>query len=149
MKKVLLTLLGIVLVVGVLAGAGFIGYRIGYMRGARITQVVQVPNNLTPPFDRNDRFNQDKMPQFHPGMNDRNFGPEFAPNRFPMMRNGRGFGFFFAPLQFIWRIVVFGLIIWFFYWLFAKSGLQVSFNSRSVQTPAVEASAPPKKENEE
>ena len=34
MKKILLTLLAVIVVVGALAGAGFVGYRIGYTNGA-------------------------------------------------------------------------------------------------------------------
>ena len=35
MKRILLTLLSIVLVIGVLAGTGFAGYQIGFRQGAR------------------------------------------------------------------------------------------------------------------
>ena len=156
MKKWTLGIVITLLALGALAGVGFAGYRIGFMQGSRITQAVRIPNNnnnnnAVPPFaNRSNRFNQNNMLQFHPGMNDRNFGPGFGINRFPMMRMGRGFGFF-SPFQFIWRVVIFGLIIWFFYWLFAKSGLQVSFNRQPAETPKVvevEASAPPKEKND-
>ena len=150
MKKWILGIVITILALGALAGVGFAGYRIGFMQGARLTQTVRTPNNnnVAPPFaNRSNRFNQNNMPQFHPDMNDRNFGPGFGINRFPMTRMGRGFGFF-SPFQFIWRVVIFGLIIWFFYWLFAKSGWQLTRKSQPVdEVPVVEASTPSKKKN--
>ena len=75
MKKILLTLLGIVVVVGILAGAGFAGYRYGYVQGA-------AGNGL--PFVRGNGFNWERMP-----MHD-NFGWNMRPGGF--QRGMGGFG---------------------------------------------------------
>jgi len=151
MKKWILGIVITILALAALAGAGFAGYRIGFVQGARVTQAVRTPNNnVVPPFaNRSNRYNQNNMPQFHPWTNDRNFGPGFAPNRFPVMRMGRGFGFFFfPPLQFLWHILLLGLVIWFLYWLFTKSGWQITRTNQSTdKAPAVEANTPSKKKN--
>jgi hypothetical protein len=128
MKKVLLTLLTIIVVFGLFAATGYAGYRFGLARGAQITANG---NNTNPaprlrPFDNFDR----------PGMPMHNFGDDFGRGirrgfgmrGFPMM--GMGFGFF-GPLMFLGRIVVFALIIWFVYWLFTRSGWRLT---RTVQT---------------
>jgi hypothetical protein len=128
MKKVLLTLLTVIVVLGLFAATGYAGYRFGLARGAQITANG---NNSNPvprlrPFDNPDR----------PGMPMRNFGDDFGRGirrgfgmrGFPMM--GMGFGFF-GPLMFLGRIVVFALIIWFVYWLFTRSGWRLT---RTVQT---------------
>jgi hypothetical protein len=128
MKKVLLTLLTIIVVLGLFAATGYAGYRFGLARGAQITANG---NNTNPaprlrPFDNLDR----------PGMPMRNFGDDFGRGirrglgmrGFPMM--GMGFGFF-GPLMFLGRIAVFALIIWFVYWLFTRSGWRLT---RTVQT---------------
>ena len=49
MKKVLLTLLALILVMGLLAGAGFAGYRVGYDQGSRVSG----NDNLAPTTRRN------------------------------------------------------------------------------------------------
>src|SRR4029079_5794948 len=105
MKKVLLTLLTIVVVLGLFAATGFAGYRIGLMRGAQITTNGGTPNPQLRPFDNFDRRG---MPN---GGDDfgRGLHRGFGMRGFPMM--GMGFGFFslFALLA---RIAVFALIIW-------------------------------------
>ena len=45
MKKVLLTLLTLILVISVLAGAGFAGYRVGYDQGARASVNGNTPTS--------------------------------------------------------------------------------------------------------
>jgi hypothetical protein len=55
------------------------------------------------------------------------FGRGF--DHYSMMRpggfNGRNMGFF-SPLRSLWNIALLGLVIWFAYWLFTKSGWQLS-----------------------
>lgn len=72
-----------------------------------------------------------------------NFGNDFGrdsnrgmrPTGFPMM----GFGFI-PPLLFLGRIVMFGLAIWFIYWLFTRSGWRIT------RTPPAMATTPPNTE---
>src|SRR6266508_1298032 len=122
MKKVLLTLLAVVLVLGLFAATGYAGYRFGYMQGAQTTANSGGSGPGLRPFDN-----------FGPrGMPGRNFGFGFGRGfhrglgGFPMM----GFGFF-GPLMFLGRIIVFALIIWFIYWLFTRSGWHLT---RAAQT---------------
>jgi hypothetical protein len=137
MKKVLLTLLAIVVLIGVLGGVGFAGYRIGYNHGA-----LAITGDNIPRFDR-PQFGRDEMPQFHPGMNERNFNRGFAPSHFPMMQRGGGFGFF-SPFQFLWRLAIIGLVIWAGYQLFKGNGWQLSLTRHSPISPTEEP-APKKK----
>jgi len=114
MKKVLLTLLAVVVIIGALAGAGFAGYRIGYTQGATSS---------------GDAWFLGRSERMHPGLMhdfDRDFGPVFNSFRSPMM--GRGdWGFnIFTPLRFLWNIAVLALVIWFVYWLFTKSGWRIT-----------------------
>jgi hypothetical protein len=121
MKRVLLTLLTIVVVLGLFAATGYAGYRIGLMRGAQITANSGTPNQQIRPFGNFDR--RGPLP--------RNFGNDFGPGLrrgfrfggFPMM--GMGFGIF-SVFGFLMRIAVFALIIWFIYWLFTRSGWQLT-----------------------
>ena len=114
MKKVLLTLLAVVVIIGALAGAGFAGYRIGYTQGV-------TSDGNAPLFMRPDRINPNTMPGFR-----RDSGLWNQPYYSPMM--GRGdFGFnIFYPLRFLWNIAVLALVIWFVYWLFTKSGWHIT-----------------------
>src|SRR6187431_152355 len=86
MKKVLLTLLAMTLVIGVLAGAGFAGYRVGYDQGARASG-----NDNTPSMGRPENPGRDRMPMFNFGR-DPNRG--FPHGDFRMMPHSRGFGMF-------------------------------------------------------
>ena len=141
MKKVLLTILAVIVVAGVLAGAGFAGYRIGYQQGAHSTLTTNTtPNDKTPfmhPFGFQD------MPMHNFGRDsDRGFSHGFGPGGFGM-RGGMGF---FAPLMFLGRILFWGLVIWFAYWLFTKSGWKLSRTPQPVESPKVEVPAPTEKE---
>jgi len=129
MKKVLLTLLTIVVVLGLFAATGYAGYRIGLMRGAQLTANSDNPNPQNRPFGNFDRRG---MPNFG---NDFGGGPQrgFGMRGFPMM--GMGFGIF-SLFGLLVRIAVFALIIWFVYWLFTRSGW------RLTRTAAVTESQP-------
>ena len=123
MKKVLLTLLAMIVILGALAGAGYTGYRVGYNQGAAASGNVQF-------FGRSERVNPHVMPI-------PNFGRDFEfraqPFRSPMM--GRGiFGFtMFAPFRILWNIAVLALIIWIVYWLFTKSGWRITRETNKEQ----------------
>lgn len=123
MKKVLLTLLAVIVVLGALAGAGYAGYRIGYNQGA--TNSGNIPF-----FGRAERMNPNFMPRFN-----HNFGYRVQPYRSPMM--GRGdFGFnFFSPFRLLWNIAILALVIWFAYWLFTKSGWRITRQMDRAQEP--------------
>lgn len=114
MKKALLTLLAVIVTLGVLAGAGFVGYRIGYNQGAAAFGNILFdghPTWMTP----------DLMHRF-----DRDLGPSLDLFRHPMMGRGDiGFNIFY-PLRFLWNIAVLALVVWFGYWLFTKSGLRIT-----------------------
>ena len=73
---------------------------------------------------------------------DRGFSRGFGPGGFGM-RGGMGF---FAPLMFLGRILFWGLVIWFAYWLFTKSGWKLSRTPQPVESPKVEVPAPTEKE---
>ena len=120
MKKVLLTLLAIVLVLGLFAAVGYTGYRFGYAQGV---QTAANGDTIRPGLRLFDEIGRRGMDGF--GM-DREFQRGVGPRGFPM----RGFGFF-PPLRFLAQIAVLGLIVWFIYWLFTRSGWRLT---RSVQT---------------
>jgi len=116
MKKVLLTLLAVIVIVGALAGVGFAGYRIGYNQGATSSGNTQFSGLFG-------HMNPNLMPMY--GF-DRDFGPGINSYHSPMMSRG-GFGInFFSPFRFLWNIAVLALIIWFVYWLFTKSGWRIT-----------------------
>jgi len=140
MKKVLLTLLGIIVVVGILAGAGFAGYRIGYSR-AGVTALDETVR-LQP---------RDKTPGLH-GMPMHNFGNNFERgfNQMPghpgfviMDRgtHGRGFGFM-SPFFFLMRIAIWALVIWLIYKVIKGNGWHISITRQSVEAPQATTPAP-------
>lgn len=130
MKKVLLTILAVVIVMGVLTGAGFAGYRIGYIQGVRTTSDGVAPS-----------LGRDRLPQFHPGIFDRGFDRGMIPNRSFMMQRDRGFGFF-SPFQFLWRIALLGLVLWLGYMLFKGSGWHLTLNRQHTGSPKAEPVIP-------
>ena len=114
MKKVLLTLLAVIVIVGALAGAGYTGYRIGYNHGA-------TASGNFPFFGCAEHMNPNLMPHFN-----RDFGFHMQPFHSPMMGRG-GFGFsFFSPFRLLWNAAILALVIWFVYWLFTKSGWRIT-----------------------
>ena len=138
MKKVLLTLLGIIVVVGVLAGAGFAGYRIGYSQGALATSdgtTQLIPGGRGPGLQGMPmhNFGIQRMP-LH---NFRGFERGIGPGGFGMMNRGMGFNFF-SPFHFIVRLASFGLIIWLAYRLFKGNGWNFSLTRQTVEPPKVE-----------
>lgn len=133
MKKVLLTLLAAILVIGVLAGAGFAGYRIGFDQGARAsangnTQSAARPENIGPD---GPNFGRDF---------ERGFNRGFPHEGFQMMHRGRGFGIF-PPIMFLGRIAMWALIIWLVYWLFTRTGLRLSLTKQPVQNAPANSEA--------
>lgn len=109
MKRMLLTLLAVILVAGLFAAAGYTGYRVGYVQGVQESTSSDAPQLR--PFDG---FGRDEMPGREFGF-ERGFPREFG--RSPRM----GFGFF-SPWAWIGRLAVLALLIGFAYWLFTRSG---------------------------
>jgi hypothetical protein len=141
MKRVLLTLLGAILVIGALAGTGFAGYRIGFNQGAQISANGDVPLPARP-----DRFGPHEMPfhQFDREF-DRGFNRGFPHGGFRMMR--RGFGFF-SPFMFLGQIAFWGLVILLIYWLFTRSGWTITRTQQTIQntSPNVETESKPQEQ---
>ena len=124
MKKVLLTLLAVVVVLGLFAATGYAGYRFGYVQGAQRTADGQVPEFR--PFDG---MGPNRMPMQNFGDRlDRDFDRGFGPGGFAM----RGFGFF--PLLFLGWIAILALIVWFVYWLLTRSGWRLTRTVQTVET---------------
>src|SRR5215213_3188827 len=119
MKKVLLTLLAVIVVLGLFAATGYTGYRFGYAQGMQTTANSGSTGPELRPFDQS---GPRRMPMHNfnerPG---RDFKRSFGPGGFPMRRFG-----FFSPLMFLLPIVVLALMLWFGYWLFTRSGWQLT-----------------------
>jgi hypothetical protein len=133
MKRILLTLLVILVLLGSFAAVGYAGYRFGYAQG--IQTIAQGGTPQIRPFD-----------EIGPrGMNnfglDREFQRGFGPGR-PMMR---GFGFF-SPLRWLTPIAVLALIVLFVYWLFTRSGWRLT--RQTTPSASTTESVPPPPENE-
>ena len=129
MRKVLLTLLVVVLVLAGLGAAGLAGYRYGYAQG-----VVAASDGdaqlLMPGF----AYGPNRMPMHGFGL-DRGFGRGFD-RGFGMMPGGMmGFGFF-GPLVFLARIAFWGLVIWAIYMLVTRSGWRLTRTTQSVEPQA-------------
>ena len=132
MKKVILTLLGIIVVLGLFAAAGFAGYRLGFAQGARLIGNATRPQQpqQVRPFDN---FGPRGMPM-RPFGNDFGRGIRRGFGGFPMM------GFFFGPLRLLVPLLVLALFVWFIYWLFTRSGWQLV---RTTQTTTTTPTPPP------
>src|SRR5512142_2259374 len=115
MKRVLLSLLAVVLIVGLLGAAGFAGYQFGFRQGALTTSKA---NTQVAPFSGNNGPRGFQNRNFGFG-----FGRQFGPRGFGMMRPGGMMGFgFFGPLMFLLRIAFWVLVIWAIYMLVTRSG---------------------------
>lgn len=124
MKRLLLTLLGIVFVIAVLAGAGFAGYQIGFHQGARTATGDGSSFVGRPDFTERLPFPLER------GF-ERGFDRGFPHGGFRMMDRG-GFGFF-SPFLFLGHLVFWGLIILLIYLLFTRSGWKLTRTEQTVQ----------------
>jgi len=139
MKKFLLGLLVFVVIVGALAGSGFVGYRIGLRQGVAIAANGNAKN---PPVARGNDFGFNRIPNFRNGIMP-GLRPGFGPRGFGMMPFGRGFGLFFG-LRFLMQVAILGFIVWLIYKL--MTGWRLSFtppashaNNAPNSTPNSEA----------
>jgi hypothetical protein len=127
MKRVLLSLLAVVLFLAVLGAAGFVGYQYGYRQG--VTS-ARGDNALLPP----------GHPDIGP-RGQRNFGFDRGFDRgfggFGMMQRGFGLGFF-SPLFFLLRLAFWGLVIWVLYMLVTRSGWRLTRTTPTVTTTTTE-----------
>jgi hypothetical protein len=132
MKKVLLTLLAVIVVLGLFAASGYSGYRFGYARGMRTTANNDSTRPEIRPFDQPGLR---RMPMHHfderPG---RDIKRGFGHGDFPMRRFG-----FFSPLMFLLPIVVLALIAWLAYWLFTRNGWQLTRRTQTLEPQASSA----------
>jgi hypothetical protein len=129
MKRILLTLLVIIVGLGLFAATGYAGYRFGYIQGIQETANEDAPLPRLRPFED---FGPRGMPRHDFGFG---FDRDFGQGHFPML----GFSFF-SPLLFLGRIAVLALIVFFIVWLFTRSGWRLT---RQISEPV-----PPKTENE-
>ena len=129
MKRILLTLLAVIFMLGLFAAAGYAGYRIGYTRAAQ--DVQSTANGQAPEIRPFDGWGPRRMPMHDFGF-DRGFERGFR-RGFPMM----GFGFF-SPLLFLGRLAVLALILGFVYWLFTRSGWRLTRQTTETVPPKTE-----------
>jgi hypothetical protein len=135
MKKVLLSLLVIVIALGLLGAAGYAGYRYGFIQGMVAASVRNNTGSGSGPTVRPGGpgfgMMQPGMPMMH------NFGSQrgFDRGGFGMMGRG-GFGFRFFPLL--------GMLVWLFflgligagiYWLVSRSGWRLTRTAPVVAAP--------------
>ena len=125
MKRILLTLLAVVVVLGLFAAVGYTGYRVGYSRGAQGLERAADGDDLRPGLRAFDGFGRHGI---FPGR-EFGFGRGFERRLggFPMV----GFGFF--PL--LGLIAVLTLLALFVYWLFTRSGWRVVRTIPVAETP--------------
>ncbi len=129
MKKVLLSLLVIVVALGLLGAAGYAGYRYGFTQGM-ITASSNGGNgqSVNPWLGMGPR-----------GMPMHNFGPQrgFDRDGFRMMGGG-GFGFGIFPLfGLLLRLLFWGLIIAAIVWLVTRSGWHLTRTVPAAAAPVV------------
>jgi hypothetical protein len=135
MKRILLTLLGIIVVLGLFGAVGYTGYRYGYAQGVQVTARGEAPQLR--PFDD---FNPRGMHGF--GM-DRGFERGFGRGGLPMM----GFGFI-SPWRWLGPLGVLALMALFGYWLFTRSGWRLARQTTESVPPPPQPEPPAQPENE-
>jgi len=129
-KKVLLTILALIVVLGLFAATGYAGYRFGYAQGAQGAQLTA--SGDAPRFGPFDEVIPRGMPMHNFGREiERGFNRGLRPDGFRRI----GFGFF-SPILFLGRVALLGLVLWFIYWLFTRSGWRLTrMPPATVTTP--------------
>jgi hypothetical protein len=133
MKKVLLSLLVIILALGLLGAAGYAGYRYGFTQGmvtasARSANTNKNGNGRVEPWGPGFGMTPRGMP-----MNNFGYGRGINRHDFGMMRRG-GFGFFPLLGVLIWLLIL-GLIVAGIVWLINRSGWRLTRTAPAVVTP--------------
>lgn len=142
MRRILLSLLAVIVIAGLFAATGYAGYRLGFAQGVQATvNGDEIPRPGLRPFDG---FG----PRGMPGRDfrfDREFRRGFGMREFPMMRFG-----FFSPFMFLGQILLLALIAGLVYWLFTRSGWRLTRTTpmpetlgQSVQTEENSRNNPP------
>ncbi len=132
MKKVILSLLAVIVVLGLFAATGYAGYRFGYAQGARTIASSSTTTRPQPGLRPFNGFGPSRMPRNRFG-----FERGFGRGGFPML----GFGFF-PPLMLFGGIIVLILFIGFVYWLGTRSGPRLAQATQTAPPP------PPSAESE-
>lgn len=127
MKRILLSLLAIVVVLGLFAAVGYSGYRLGYTQGVQGAQ--STANGDAPQLRPFDNLGPRDMPR-HDFEFERGFPRGVGGGGFPMM----GFGLF-SMLMWLGGLAVLALIIWFIYWLFTRSGWRLTRQTTESTPP--------------
>lgn len=126
MKRVFLILLGIVVVIGILAGAGFAGYQIGFLQGARPSSNDDVSPSVGRP-----SFDSERGPfAFDRGF-ERRFNHGFPHGGFRMMHRAQRGGF--GLLRFFSQLALLGLLGFIAFLLFERSGWRLTRTEQTVQ----------------
>lgn len=123
MKNILLSLLVIFLIFGALGAAGYAGYQYGFNQG-----VLAASNGDSQFFSPWFGMGPNRMPMHSFG-----FNRGFDRNGFGMMQPGFGYGFF-SPLNFLVRLLFWGLIIWAGYMLVTRSGWRLTRTTQTTET---------------
>ena len=128
MKRILLTLLAAVLLIGVLAGAGYAGYQFGFRQGART-----LSNGDAAPFVGRPEFNSERPPFPLERGFERGFDREIPRGGFRMPHSDRGSFGFFSPFMFLGHIALWGLILLLVYLVLTRSGWRLTRTEQTVQ----------------
>ncbi len=153
MKKILLSLLVIVLALGLLGAAGAAGYRFGFQQGmvaASVRSNTQGNNGNGNGIVRPWGPGFGMMPRGGMPMNNFGYGRGFDRDGFGMMRRG-GFGFFPLLGGLLWLFFL-GLIVAGIVWLINRSGWRLTRTAPVAATPVTSApvveTPPPAHEDE-
>ena len=129
MKRTLLTLLGILFVIGVLAGIDYAGYQIGFRQGARTAS-----NGAGSPSVGRPDFNSERPPFPLDRGFERGLDRDFPRGGFRMTHSDRGVFGFFSPFMFLGHIAFWGLILLLVYLLFTRNGWRLTRTEQTVQS---------------
>jgi hypothetical protein len=142
MRRLLLTLLAVVVIAGLFAATGYASFRFGYARGAQNAPATANGDN-TPRIRPFDHFERPMRPGRDFGF-DREFHREFRMHGFPMMGLG-----FFSPFRFLGQVLLIALIAVLVYWLFTRSGWQLTRTTPTTEAPVQPAATDVKDINNE
>jgi len=123
MKKWVSRLLWVILAIVVLAGSGFLGYRLGYRNALQANG--NLPGDFFHHFRDHHKLTGQEMHQMHPGFDVRPMRPAFGQDQIRITNRGYGYGSF-TPFGFIFKLAFLGIVVWIFYNLFKGNGWQLS-----------------------